>query len=293
VSIAGLVERARNDALPVDQQHAAFAELVRRFEESAFAWSLQQLHDPEEARDVCQDAFITAWLKLRQLKDPAAFAGWLKRIIVRKSLGVRQQSCRFGTALASTAPYQSGGSIATALRNLPEDQQRIVVMFYYLGYKLDEIASILNIPRGTAGKRLYSARINIRRRLPGAVREEFQQLRPSRRFLQQVREGLFDEYTGTYRFEKRPELTVTITRDGEQLVSDSNGQRTVLVSLKDGALIATAFDAEGRFQRDRRGRVTRFVYYEHGLRLGVAKKIWTARAPARALKAAAAAGAAP
>ena len=48
-SVATLVERARSD-------DAAFAELVGRFEEAAFGWALHRLRDPEEARDVCQDA---------------------------------------------------------------------------------------------------------------------------------------------------------------------------------------------------------------------------------------------
>lgn len=267
--IAALVDRARDDSLPLQEQHAAFAELVRRFEEAAFAWALQRVHDPEEARDVCQEAFVTAWLKLRQLRDPSAFPGWLRKIVNR--FGVRQRrSCRF--PIDDTIPrpgYESGGSPATALLN--EEEQRIVTLFYHLGYKLDEIASMLHMPKGTVGKRLYTARIKIRRTLPRSVRAQFQ--RPSRNFVRQVREGLFDEYTGTYRFAERPGLTVTIWREGDRLVSDSNGQRSVLASMRENALVAMAFDAEGRFERDRRGRVVQFVYYEFGERLGVAKKI--------------------
>lgn len=265
--IAGLVERARDDSLPLSEQHAAFTELVRRFEEAAFAWALQHVEDPDTARDVCQEAFLTAWAKLRQLREPAAFAGWLRKIVNRS--GVRQRtSCRSGTG-GDRLPeaYQSGGSAATGLLHLP----RVIVLHYYLGYTVDEIAAMLEIPRGTAGKRLYSARIAIRRQLPRSVRMQFQ--RPTRKFLQQVREGLFDEYAGTYRFDKRPDLTVTIRREGEQLVSESNGQRSVLASLREDSLVAMAFDAEGRFRRDRRGRITQFVYYEFGVRLGVARRV--------------------
>src|SRR5437870_12428289 len=79
--VAALVGRARNDELSIDQQHAAFAELMRRFEESAFSWSLRLLDDPEEAEDAPQDAFLAAWLKLRQRRDPTAFGARLKRRI--------------------------------------------------------------------------------------------------------------------------------------------------------------------------------------------------------------------
>ena len=276
--VAMLVERARNDDLPVDQQHAAFAELVRRFEESAFGWSFQLLDDPDEAKDATQDAFLAAWLKLRQLRDPAAFGVWLKRLIAtqcsrrrRKGRGTEplcEQQLR-----ATTESRENQSALAAAMAGLPETEYRVVVLFYFLGRKLDEIAGILGIARGTVGKRLHSARIAIRRKLPRAVRSEFQQLRPSPQFMRKVREGLFDEYVGEYRFDERPELVVRIEREGDLLVSYGGDQRSVLASIRDGALRSLAYDGEGHFQRDRAGRIAQFVYYEFGARLGVAKKL--------------------
>jgi RNA polymerase sigma-70 factor, ECF subfamily len=279
--IASIVERARNDDLSVDQQHAAFAELVRRFEESAFGWSLQLLDDPEEAKDATQDAFITAWLKLRQIREPAAFGAWLKRLVATQCRRRRRKSRGSKLRLASDLAclqYQSEHGekqrlLAAAMSKLTEAEHRVVVLFYFLGRKIGEIAGILGVPRGTVGKRLHSARITIRRNLPRGVREEFMQLRPSPQFLRQVREGLFDEYVGQYRFEERPELVVRIEREGALLVSYGGGQRSVLASIQDNALVTMAFDGEGHFQRNAAGRVVQFVYYEYGARLGIAKKI--------------------
>ncbi len=281
VEIGALVDRARDDDAPVDQQHAAFAELVRRFEEAAFAWSLKLLHDPEEARDVCQDAFITAWLKLRQLRDAAAFGGWLRRLIVTQCARRRRRSSGNEIALDRDVQVtvehhgrqEQRRLIASALAKLGEREHRVVVMFYFLGRKMDEIAAILGIPAGTVGKLLHSARLAIRRNLPRSARGEFVQLQPSRRFLKDVKDGLLDEYIGEYRFDSRPERTVRIERQGEYLVSESGGQRTVLVSLREGALAAVAFDGEGRFKRDHHGRVVQFAYYECGARLGIARKL--------------------
>jgi len=147
------------------------------------------------------------------------------------------------------------------------------VLFYFLGRRIGDIAKILGIPRGTVGKRLYSARIAIRRKLPRGIREEFLSLRPSAQFLQKVREGLFDEYVGEYRFDERPEHVVRVEREGTLLVSYSSGQRNVLASIGDSALVTTEFDGEGRFQRDHAGRIVGFIYYEFGARLGVARKV--------------------
>src|SRR3954452_3306198 len=241
--IASIVERARNDDLPVDQQHAAFAELVRRFEESAFGWSLQLLDDPEEAKDATQDAFITAWLKLRQLREPAAFGAWLKRLVATQCRRRRRKSR--GDELRGVSDVAHDESdhrerqrlLASAMSRLTEAEHRVVVLFYFLGRKIGEIAGILGVPVVTLVKRLHSARITIRRNLPRGVREEFMQLRPSRQFLRQVTEGVFDEYVGQYRFQERPELIVRIEREGSLLVSYGGGQRSVLASIEDNALV--------------------------------------------------------
>lgn len=278
--IAAIVDDARNGDLPVDRQHAAFAELVGRFEEPAFHWSLQILGDPEEAKDAMQDAFVTAWLKLRQLRDPAAFAAWLKRLVAtqcnrrrrknRVTVPLCDQVVRANSRLER---HEKQRLLARAMSRLSEQEHRVVVLHYFLGRKMDEIALILGIPRGTVGKRLYSARIAIRRSLPPAVRHEFLHLRRSPQFLRQVREGLFDEYVGEYRFDARPDLAVRIEREGSLLVGYGGGQRSVLASIGESSLVTAAFDGEGRFQRDRAGRVAGFIYYEFGARLGVARKV--------------------
>ena len=56
----------------------------------------------------------------------------------------------------------------------------------------------------------------------------------------------------------------------------AGGQRDVLVSVADGSLLTAHYDGEGRFGRDSRGRVTHFVYYEFGRRLGIARKTTSA-----------------
>lgn len=280
--LVDIVDRARNDDVPVDEQHRAFADLVRRFEESAFGWALHRLDDPEEAKDAMQDAFITAWLKLRTLRDATAFGAWLKRLIAtqcNRRRRKRRQATRppdeqhlCGVTQNHLDQRERQRILANAMAGLSESEHRIVVLFYFLGRKIGEIATILGIPRGTVGKRLYSARIRIRRKLPRWIRDEFLALRGSSSFLQKVREVLFDEYVGTYQFDERPDHVVRIAREGALLVGYGGGQRNVLARVHDGALVTTEFDGEGRFQRDRAGRIAAFIYYEFGARLGVARR---------------------
>jgi len=278
-TIARLVEKARNAEKPLHERHSAFAQLVQQSQHIVFGRALASLRDVEDAKDAAQDAFATAWHRLHQLRDPSAFTPWLAAIITRACSRQRRKRApapvqgALQSALAPearTIDYQS--VVATALGRLSEGERHVTVLFYFLGYSQPQVARLLRLKPGTVGKRLHSARLRIRRLLPRSVRSDFVRLTPSPQFAERVSRGLLDEYVGEYRFDQRPDLPVTISREGDTLVSESAGQRHVLVSGANHSLLVTNYDGEGRFRRNRRGEVTDFVYYEFGRRMGVARK---------------------
>src|SRR5436309_747359 len=61
--------------------HEAFAELIRRFERPALAIAFAVLADGEAAGDAVQDAFLRAWQKLDELRQPERFGAWLAGIV--------------------------------------------------------------------------------------------------------------------------------------------------------------------------------------------------------------------
>lgn len=276
---ATLVVQARDPRAPLEEQHAAFTRLVERTQADAFGLALSLLGDVDDARDAVQEAFSSAWLRLRQLRDPTAFAAWLKTIIARQCGRRRRRRIRSAESadLPAAAPADTGRVdyqelIAAALAALPDGERQVTVLFYFLGHSQPQIARLLGLKPGTVGKRLYSARLRIRRRLPPEVRRDFVRLTQSQPFTEEVHRGLLDEYIGLYRFERRPDLTVLITREGDSLLSEAGGQRHLLVKGASESLLTTHYDGEGRFRRNRRGKVTHFVYYEFGRRLGTARK---------------------
>lgn len=280
---ARLVEKARNANASLNARHAAFAQLVQQSQHIAFGRALASLRDVEDAKDVAQDAFATAWHRLDQLRDPAAFAPWLAAIVTRACSKQRRNrapvtdEAEVQPAPASDAnPMDYQSVVASALRSLPQGERDVTVLFYFLGYSQPQIARLLRLKPGTVGKRLHSARLRIRRLLPRSVRSDFVRLNPSPAFVESVSRGLLDEYVGEYRFERRTDLVVEVRREGDYLVSESVGQRNVLVSVGNESLAVTNYDGEGRFRRNRRGEVTHFVYYEFGRRMGIARKTYSA-----------------
>src|SRR5947209_11434470 len=71
-----LVRKAVDSLSPPGERHEAFGELVAGFQDMAFACAYGVLGDFYLAEDAAQEAFITAWQRLDQLRAPEAFPGW-------------------------------------------------------------------------------------------------------------------------------------------------------------------------------------------------------------------------
>ncbi|HSL71756.1 MAG TPA: sigma factor, partial [Longimicrobiales bacterium] len=61
----------------------AFAELVRSYQDIAVAYATSILRDYQLGEDAAQGAFVDAYRALPSLRDPAAFAGWLRTIVFK------------------------------------------------------------------------------------------------------------------------------------------------------------------------------------------------------------------
>jgi len=69
-----LLERARGG------DREAFGDLVERYRDMVYGLGYHLTRDFESARDLAQEAFVQAYLKLGQLRDPDRFSGWLRQI---------------------------------------------------------------------------------------------------------------------------------------------------------------------------------------------------------------------
>src|SRR5436305_8939196 len=65
---------------------AAYGELVERFQPTVYAVALARLRNPTEAQELAQEVFLHGMKKLAQLREPEAFAGWLRQITVRMAI---------------------------------------------------------------------------------------------------------------------------------------------------------------------------------------------------------------
>jgi len=83
ISISLLIASATAARTAHAEKGAAFGQIVRRFQDMAFACAYAVLGDFYLAEDAAQESFITAWRSLDQLRKPEAFPGWFKRIVLK------------------------------------------------------------------------------------------------------------------------------------------------------------------------------------------------------------------
>jgi len=288
---AALVLKIQDPDALLHEKHEAFSQLVHTFQDMAYSCAYSRLGDFQHSEDVAQEAFVTAWQKISQLREPAAFPGWFKRILLtscnrltrRKQVPLSSLEDIVDSAAYLDSPQSAIESkeakrvLFAAISALPQNDRLAVILFYLNQYSHREIAALLEVPTTTVAKRLYSARTRLAESITKDVRMQFLAHRPSRNdaFERKVAAGIFDEYVGEYVFEARPDLRVQIQRHGKKLVSRSNGQRNELAAVgKSTAQLKTKeFDGRGRFFRDAKGQISHFVYFEFGREMGIARKI--------------------
>lgn len=162
-----LVVRARRG------DHDAFAVLARGAFTRLDGAARLILRDPELARDAVQDALIRAWRDLPGLRDPDRFDAWLHRLTVnacldqvrrrrRRPIEVELSPIDLPTASDPSGVLADRELVAAAMRQLDERDRAVIVLHYFLGMPLSEVASVLGIPIGTVKTRLHRALVAMR-----------------------------------------------------------------------------------------------------------------------------------
>jgi RNA polymerase sigma-70 factor, ECF subfamily len=186
-----LVEEARKGG------HAAFRQLVERYQHKVYAMALGMMRDPEQARDAVQDAFVKAYEHLGDFQGDSSFYTWLYRIAMNLCIDRARRVKRFAhvefdDALThedddafAVSPHRLGfdparalqdkeirGRVGAALEQLSPTHRSVLVLREVDGLAYKEIAEVMNCSIGTVMSRLFHARKRMQEMLRNLVEAE-------------------------------------------------------------------------------------------------------------------------
>lgn len=176
-----------------DVSRPAFGELVRRYQDMACACAYGILGNFHLAEEAAQEAFLLAWQKLDELRDPRAFPGWLRAIVLsqchRLTRGRRIHCVPIdGSGIEAPVPdpeallarREQRDDVLALVRTLPDGERDVCLLYYMAGYSQGEIAACLGLRPSAVGKRLFSARRKLKARALSACADRLKAARPSR-----------------------------------------------------------------------------------------------------------------
>ncbi len=127
-----------------------------------FNTALRITGDENEAEDVLQDAFVSAFQNLKSYREDASFGAWLKRIVINKALN-QVQRIKKDLMLAldmkeevseyepeKTEPNYSIEQVQRAMNELPSGFRTVLSLYLFEGYDHKEISEILGITESTS-----------------------------------------------------------------------------------------------------------------------------------------------
>jgi len=170
-----LVERVQQG------DRSAFDTLVLKYQSKIIQLVNRYVHDPDEAMDVAQEAFIKAYRAIGRFRGDSAFYTWIYRIAINTAKNHLVASGRrppTGDIDAQDAEQYEGATglreyatpermllkeeiektVASAIEELPDDLKTAITLRELEGLSYEEIAQAMECPIGTVRSRIFRAR---------------------------------------------------------------------------------------------------------------------------------------
>jgi RNA polymerase sigma factor (sigma-70 family) len=190
--VSGKAQQVEDDRALVrsvlERRDGAFERLVEMNQRLVWHMIHRLVKHPEDARDVCQEAFLRVHSELRRFRFECKLSTWIARIAWRAALRYLERKRLPLIALdedplaeqvaddfdleASCANAQLLGQLHRAIDVLPPLKRAVLTLYYLEDLAVGEVAIILDRPEGTVKSELLRARAQLRKvleALPGEV----------------------------------------------------------------------------------------------------------------------------
>jgi RNA polymerase sigma-70 factor, ECF subfamily len=147
--------------------HEAFTVLAMSSSARMYGIARLILRDTDRAQDAVQEALVSAWRHIRALRDPDAWDAWLHRLTVRACYQAARTGKRRDLVELHVLPdpepavandhsteLADRDGLERELQRLSIDQRAVLVLHFYVGLPIADVAGVLDVPVGTVKSRL-------------------------------------------------------------------------------------------------------------------------------------------
>ena len=165
---------------------SAFEELVCAYEKKVYHLSLRMCANPDDAFEIAQEAFLSAWRGLKFFRGESSFSTWIYRLTSNAAIDFMRREKRQGGAGGvslddeeihidppdeSPSPHAQAeqqelrGALAAGLETLSPEHRQVLLLRELQGMSYEEIARCLDLDLGTVKSRIARAREKLRKYL--------------------------------------------------------------------------------------------------------------------------------
>jgi RNA polymerase sigma factor (sigma-70 family) len=164
IKLKSIIERCKQG------DRKAQYELYKMYSKAMYNVSLRIVKKEDDAHDVLQEAFISAFKHLNTWKGDSTFGAWLKRIVVNRAVNELRKQRYIVEPIEDVDLADEAGdvemdeqnlqvqSIKLALETLPEGYRMVLTLYLFEGYDHKEIAEILGITESTSKSQYMRAK---------------------------------------------------------------------------------------------------------------------------------------
>jgi RNA polymerase sigma-70 factor (ECF subfamily) len=168
----------------------AFEELIYRYDKMVLRLAFKYTGDADDAKDIYQEVFIRVFKNLSRFQFKSEFSTWLFRVASNVCISFKRKYNKVNhislndddeSSFVTEIPEDSkllpdnlvvnnefGDKISKALGTLSPNQKMSFLLKHYEGYKIREIADIMDCKEGTIKKYLFEAVRKLKTQLEGS-----------------------------------------------------------------------------------------------------------------------------
>lgn len=155
----------------------AFEEIFEIYKNQAIRYAYLITNNKFTSEDIVQETFVKCYLKIKDLKNVEQFKSWLFKIPTRtawdymkkdkavlpvEDIFEKAKNENIDKSLHSYIRNEESKMLRAEIDNLELKQKTVIVLYYFNGFTIKEIAKIMGCFEGTVKSRLHSARKNLK-----------------------------------------------------------------------------------------------------------------------------------